>query len=498
MSIQAGKGKVTKKKSGAGYKNVWIYVPSNLSRDSAFPFKDGDDVEIEIRDKQMIIRPHNTLKDRISEYGMENVTLKHLIETKAVENQERPFLYFNDEIYSYQQINAEANRIAHGIMKLVGEYIKQNPPKIAVFLPNCPEFFFCWFGISKTGMIFVPVDRFLRGDSLKFVLDHCDCEYLVLDYEFLESFKEIRAALPRIKKVIIRNPPADFKSDEFYRNLTEIVSNDTSNPNIPIITNDIMEIIYTEGTTGNPKGVVYRNMKVLSGLIISEGLGSGRYGQVKLIYCPAPLYQAFFQLDIIFPTMFLNASIAIAERFDASTFWEDVRRYKADLIIYYGGILQTLFNQAPRDNDRDQPAKWAIGGEAPRHIWENFENRFGITLIEGWGATEAVASIINRRGSRGGKLGSIGIPLDGFEVKVVDENGKELPPGPQHIGEIITKTFTPSLLEYYKEPEATPMIRGKDGYVYTGDMAYRDKDGYLYYTGRKADIIKRLGGSIPA
>ncbi|OLS12888.1 MAG: Long-chain-fatty-acid--CoA ligase [Promethearchaeota archaeon CR_4] len=347
-------------------------------------------------------------------------------------------------------------------------------------------------------MVFVPIDQFLKGDSLKYVLNHCDCEYLILDAEFLDSFKEIRAALSRIKKVLLRNPPTTFIFDEFYVNFTGIISNNTDNPQIPIEPNDVMEILYTEGTTGKPKGVIYRNLKVIAGLIISAGLGSGRYGQVKLIYCPTPLYQSFAQLDIIFPTMFLNTSIAITEKFDATIFWDDVRRYKTDLIIYYGGILQTLFNQPPRDNDRDQPARWAIGGEAPRHIWENFENRFGITLIEGWGATEAPGPIINRLGSRDGKMGSIGIPLDGYEVKIVDEDGNALPPGPQHIGEMAIKTFTPNVLEYYKEPESTPMIRGKDGFVYTGDMVYRDKDGYLYYTGRKADIIKRLGGSIPA
>ncbi|OLS12889.1 MAG: hypothetical protein RBG13Loki_3524 [Promethearchaeota archaeon CR_4] len=140
MTIQAGKGKVTIKKSGTGYKNVWIYIPSNLAKDSAFPFQDSEDVEIEIRDKQMIVRSRNNLKERISKYGLENITLKHLIETKAVENNCLPFLYFKDVAYSYQQINEEANRIAHGILKFVGDYHKSNPLRSRRYYLIAPNF----------------------------------------------------------------------------------------------------------------------------------------------------------------------------------------------------------------------------------------------------------------------------------------------------------------------------------------------------------------------
>ncbi len=498
MPFLTGKGKITIKKSGTGYKNVWIYVPSNLAKDSAFPFKDQEEVEIEIRNKQLIVSSRNSLMDRIVEYGLENATLRHLIETKAVENADRPFLLFNDQTFTYRQINEEANRIAHGLLDLVGDFTRRDPPKIAVFLPNCPEFLFCWFGICKTGMIFVPIDQFLRGDSLKYVLRHCDCDYLILDYNLLPVFKEVQDDLPRITKIFVRNPPAALVSDVIYSNFSQIVSNNIENPDTLVQALDVMEIIYTEGTTGKPKAVIYRNVLVLAGLIVSDEINTGKYFMPTRAYCPTPLFQAFAQLVIVFPALFLNASIAIAEKFDATTFWDDVRRYKTDLIVYYGGILQTLFNQPPRENDRDHPAKWAIGGEAPRHIWENFENRFGITLYEGWAPTEAVAFTINMLGSKGGKLGSIGTPLDGFEVKVVGEDGNELPPGPEHIGEIVTKTTFPGLLEYYKKPEGNSMVRGKDDYIYTGDMAYRDNDGSFFYTGRKSDIIRRPGSIILA
>lgn len=488
--------RISVRKSGGkrGYDSTWIYIPSRLANDSSFPFKKDDKLMIEVKDDYLLIRKKRVFEDLINTYGLKDGTLTRLIEKKAVENQDKPFLRFKDEIYSYSEVNENSNRFAHGILEIVKK-LKLDKKHIAVMLQNCPQFVFSWFGIVKTGSIFIPINYFLWGETLRYVLNESDSEVLIIDYRFLKNLKEIINQLPKIKAIFVVNAPKSFQYDEKYLNIQEIYSTNIKNPNITRKFTDKMQIIFTEGTTGKPKGIVYRNQKIFAGLIISEE--SKKYVNFKNVYCPIPLFHYFAQLIILMQVIFLNTSIILVENFVPSKFWQDVKKYKPSLIVYHSGIILGLINQPPSEHDRDHGVKWALGGEAPKELWEIFENRFGISLYEGWASTEAMGYAINSLGSKGGKVGSIGKPIEEFDIKIVDLEGIELPPGPDNIGEIITKSTLPIRLEYYKEPENTTMLHGKDGYISTGDFGYKDKDGFIYFVGRKTDMIYNNGEFIP-
>ena len=162
MSEKKGKGKISVKTSGKGYENVWLYLPSKIAKDSSFPFLDKEEVNVEIKEGQLIVSKRDTLRELIRNYGIENATLPYLIETKAKENRNKPFILFKNEIYSYQETHEWSNRIAHGILQLIEE-LDLKKHHIAVILPNSPEFIFSWFGIVKAGRIFIPINRFLKG-----------------------------------------------------------------------------------------------------------------------------------------------------------------------------------------------------------------------------------------------------------------------------------------------------------------------------------------------
>lgn len=490
MTEKLGKGKISIKKSGKGYENFWLYIPSKIGKDSSFPFNDKEEVNIEVQDGRMLITPRDTLRELIKKHGVENATLPYVIEEKAIQNKDKPFLLFQDKKYSFLETHEISNKIANGIVNILTRLKLKKKTHIALMLPNNPDFIFTWFGIVKAGCIFVPINRFLKENELRYLLEESDTKVLIIDFSFLSDYMKIRDVLPDIENVIIFNAPKDFEYEKGFMNYNEIISNNTDNPKEKISLSRRMEIIFTEGTTGKPKAIVYRNMHILAGLVLSEVIK--KYGEGDIVYCPTPLFQTFAQLVVVFPALYYNASIALTEKFDAPTFWEDVRKFKADMIVYYGGILQILMDQPPSERDRDHNVRYAVGGQAPKEIWEAFENRFGLTLYEGWAPTEAIGFTINGTGTQGGKIGSIGTPINGFEVKIVDNKGKELPPGVNNIGEIITKNTLNLSLEYYKKPESTPMEL-KDGYIYTGDLGYKDNDGYFYYAGRKLDIIKRYG-----
>ncbi len=505
-----GVGRILARKSGyrkdgkyGGYEYLYLSLPNLITKDSTFPFKDKEEVNVELKDGKLIVAKRDEILDLIEKFDFSKLTLPWLIEEKAKENKTKPFLLFKSEKYSYEQIHTMSNRIAHGILKLKAD-LKLKKFHIALLLPNSPIFFFCWFGVVKANCVFVPINRFSRGEDLRYLLDISDSEVIILDFSFLKDFQEIQTKLVKIKKVIVVNAPETFKFGDLYMDYQDIVSDTIETPKTRANPGTKMEIIFTEGATGKPKAIVYRNFLILAGLIFNEEIK--KYGKGNIVYCPTPLFQAFAQLVVVFPVMFLNATIALAEKFDAKTFWDDVQNYKADLIVYYGAILQILMDMPPSDKDRSHKVKYALGGQAPVGIWEAFENRFGVTIYEGWAPTEAIGFTVNGLGTKGGKVGSIGTPVAGFDIKVVDPEGKEKLPGPDNIGEIIVKrnltlgniSLTQVLLEYYKSPESTPMTFKEDGYVYTGDLGYKDKDDYLYYVGRKVDRIKRYGKEISA
>ncbi|GAG58757.1 unnamed protein product, partial [marine sediment metagenome] len=143
--------------------------------------------------------------------------------------------------------------------------------------------------------------------------------------------------------------------------------------------------------------------------------------------------------------------------------------------------------------DRKHSVKFAFGFGARKKIWEAFERRFGIPILEAWSLVEGVGMTINTIGSKGGKVGSVGRPVRGFELKILDPKGKELLPGRNNIGEIVIRTKLPFDLEYYNLPkEKTTNIR-KNRWVHTDDFGYKDKDGFIYFLGRHTDMIQKRG-----
>ena len=491
--MKRARGKITRKKSGGGgYESIWIYVPSKLAKDSSFPFSNKEDVNIEIIDDKLVISRRDELYDIIESYGIENATIPKLLQKKAAENKDKPFLYFKNESFSYQEINSNSNRIAHGLLKIIKK-LKLRRPKISVMLANSPEYIFCWFGIIKTGSVYVAINTHYRCELLKYILSNSDTEILILDYEYFEQFREICGNLPEIKAIILRNAPKDFDFNDKFIDFKEIYTSNIKNPKVIVKHWHPMEINYTSGTTGKPKGVLYRNHFVLTGINIGKELVDIGFNQAHLIYCPLPLYQGSAQYWGILPAIFYNASVVITEKFDPSTFWDDIKKYHPTGLLYFGMYLSNLINKPPNEIDRNHSIKWAFGCGASKDIWEKFENRFGILIHELWTLTEAIGITINKLGSKGGKLGSVGKSISGYELNIIDPHGNTLPAGPDNVGEIISRCRLPITWDYYKLSVETLTKEGKNRWIHTGDYGYRDPDRFVYFIGNKANLINKHG-----
>ncbi len=492
--MRRAKGKITRKKSGGGgYESIWVYIPSKIAKDSSFPFSNKEDVNIEIIDDTLVISRRDELYDVIDRYGVENATIPKLLQSKAAENKNKPFLFFKDEIYSYQDIHINSNKIANGLQNIIKKK-KLRRPNISVMLPNCPDYIFCWFGIIKTGSVFVGVNTSYRGEMLEYILSNSDTEILILDYEYYVKFREISGNLPEVKAIIIRNAPEGFEFNENFVDYKDIYTSNEKNPKVIVKHWHTMQINYTSGNTGKPKGVTYRNNFVLTGINIGKELVDiAGLNQAHLIYCPFPLYLGSAQYWGILPAIFYNASVLITEKFKPSTFWDDIAKYHPTGLLYFGMYLSDLLNQPPRDDYRTHSIKWAFGSGATKDIWEKFEGRFNIPIYELWTLVEAIGITINKLGSKGGKLGSIGKSLSGYELKIVDPHGNTLPPGPNNVGEIISRCRLPISWDYYKLSVETLTKEGRNRWIHTGDYAYRDTEGFVYFVGNKNNLINKHG-----
>ncbi len=490
-----GKSKIVIKPSGRGkYKTTWIYVPSKVAKDSSFPFKNDEEVFLEIKNDSILITRNNVQSRMIKESGIYNVTLPKLLRKKAVENSEQTILFYKNEKLTFKDINEKSNQIAWGILDLVDKLNIKNP-KISLMMSNSPDFLYSWFGIVKSGCVFVPINTALKGKYLEHVLNDSDTAILITDYKFLIKFLEVRPKLSKIKRIIVYNAPKNFEFNDEYLDYRLLKSSNLENPEVKIFEEDPIQIMYTEGITGKPKGVLYRNM-VNTALNIGYELKNIGLSQETKIYCPMPLFQGAAQFYVIIPSLFYNIPVVLAEKFNVKNFWNDIRAHSPTVFAYFGGYLLFLLYNNPSKFDRNHPLKWAYGFNAGNELWKAFENRFGIKLYECYSHMEGVGITINTLGSSGGKLGSVGKPLDSLDLKIVDSIGNELLPGPKYVGEIVVKLKTNSTFEYYKQPEVSDVKISDGGWVYTGDFGYVDDDNFLYFMGKKNEIIYRAGEAV--
>ena len=419
-------------------------------------------------------------------YPMQERTIGKILDDKARLNQDKVFLFYEDQKITYQQLNERANIVSNAFLYLG---VKKHD-KVALLMDNCPEFLYTWFGLAKIGAWAIPINVALKGEGLAYIINHCDAETIVISLPFLENLNFIRKDLENIQKIIVdpqsQQDGLETKGEiilwsDFFRASTEP-------PPVEVKHDDWMMIVYTAGTTGLPKGV----LKAQS-YSFTSGLSIASFAQATpedRFYTTLPLFHINAQNVTTWAAVAADASTVLAKRFSARQFWDDIRKYHATITSFLGAMIPILVKQPEREDDSENPLRVGLSAGTPAVFWELFEKRFQVKILELYGSSEG-GSLRNYEG----KIGSMGKPIPSNFAKVVDGQDQEL--SPYQAGELIFKFIDPliQLPEYYKMPEATSE-KTRGGWLRTGDYAYMDEEGYFYFVDRKKDAIRRRGENI--
>lgn len=350
------------------------------------------------------------------------------------------------------------------------------PPHVGVLLGNTPFFSSLLVAAAMAGLVPVGLNPTRRGEALARDIATADCQLVLTDGE-LDTYG---AGFAPAGVAVI-----DVGSPEWADELARFRGSPISFA--PSTSDDLFMLIFTSGTSGDPKAVRCTHEKVaVPGVMLSERFG---LGPADTCYLSMPLFHSNAVMAGWAVAVAAGASIALRRKFSASQFIPDARRFKATYANYVGKPMSYILATPARPDDADNPLRVVYGNEAaPRDI-DRFAERFGVTVVDGFGSTEGGVNIARTPDTPEGALG----PLpDGLEIVDV-ETGEPCPPGV--IGELVNLTGPGNFRGYYNAPDAESE-RMTGGVYHSGDLAYRDDAGYVHFAGRLGDWMRVDGENL--
>jgi fatty-acyl-CoA synthase len=415
-------------------------------------------------------------------------------------DRDRPYLYFEDERLTFGETFRAACRYARLFLR---HRARDRPFHVGILLENRPELVFAELGAGLAGGVIVGLNPTRRGSHLARDVSFSDCQLVITEpkleailAEAVDGAGAERPALARVWSTTTRNG-ATAPSGRFAPLEPALDELGDEDPAIAIRDEDLFLILFTSGTTQAPKGVM-RSHGPLAMMGYGAGLNWAGAGPGDVIYTAMPLFHANAQILGLSLSLANGIGWALARSFHKTRFLADIRRYGCTLFHYVGSPLAYILDTPERSDDADNPLRFAFGNEAPRHAIDSFARRFGCKVSDSYGASEVGVVFTRQDGDPAGCLGRAmpGVQiLDETDhecaVAELDDRGRLLNPE-QAIGEIVNTAGAGMFEGYYKNPDATAE-RTRGGRYYSGDLGYRDRDGFVYFAGRSAEWLRVQG-----
>jgi long-chain acyl-CoA synthetase len=382
--------------------------------------------------------------------------------------------------FTYQEFEAAVMRTARMLVaKGVGK-----GDVVSLLLPNSVEYVIAYFACWQIGALAGPINSLLKSQEIAYVISNSEARALLVNSEFLPLIETIRDELTTLQAIITFDDEAGATREQTTG----------SNPTAEIDADHEAIIIYTSGTTGKPKGCLLTHANVIANARqISSWL---RFSENDRLLTIMPLFHMNAVSVTTMSALYAGGSTVVSQKFSASRFWQIISDYQ---ITSFGSVatmlsmlLSTYPDGVPEGLQTDQ-LRFAMCGSAPvpAEVLRRFEEKFKCLVIEGYGLSESTCRSTFNPPDQRRRPGSCGLPI-GNEMRVVDEEDREVPDG--ELGEIVLRGE--NILKGYYKNETANATAFRNGWFHTGDIGYRDADGFYYIVDRKSDMIIRGGENI--
>ncbi len=415
------------------------------------------------------------------------MNLKLMLEQSAKRYGGKTAVATGDSRLSYAQLDEASNKVANA---LIGMGVNKGD-RVAMLLPNSPEFAAIYFGVVKIGAIAVPLDIRYKMDELASLFDDFQPKVLVSESPTLEPIVPALDRFSYIEQVI--DLSGEYKGK--FLSYQEMMSASPAQAvRVELKPGDIAHIAYTSGPTLRPRGVVLSHQSLVQEAVISAK-GFRQTDRDIVVLFALPMHHAFGLVVVLLTAIAKGSTVVMLAGLSIDSLFEVIEREKATIFMAVPFVHTLIVNAAETEgihHDLSSLRLWGTAGAAmPANIGQKIKQHFGLSAVDFWGMTESSAHVTCQSLDGVGKAGSVGRVLPGWELKIVDDNGRQLPLNQP--GEVIVRG--PIMKGYYNNPEATAQVV-KDGWLYTGDLGKVDEDGEVFLTGRSKDIIIVKGQNV--
>jgi long-chain acyl-CoA synthetase len=418
------------------------------------------------------------------------LNLAVLLEESAKEKPEKPALILGDDVLTYTELRDAAKKFANALAGLGVE----SGDKVAVMIPNVPQFAVAYYGILNTGATVVPLNVLLKGPEVAYHLHDSDAAALVTWEGFFEEAQRGFEEAERCEYLIVVEEPDGEGAPEGTYGFDELLADNSAEYEMAqTMPEDTAVVIYTSGTTGRPKGAELTHFNMFYNAICNaDKLLELREDDVEVAVLP--LFHIFGQTCVMNAGIYAGNTVVLVPRFEPEVVLKAIQGTGVTIFTGVPTMYQYLLRYPDLAEYDISSLRLGVSGGAaiPVEILKAVEERFGIVILEGYGLSETSPTTCFNRFTGQRKVGSIGLPIWGTEARVVNEEDEEVPCGER--GELVVRGHN-VMKGYYKNPEATEeAMRG--GWFHTGDLATMDEDGFIFIVDRVKDMIVRGGYNV--
>jgi len=413
--------------------------------------------------------------------------LGQMLARTAAQQPQKTAMIFHDQTTSYADLDARANQVANA---LIGLGI-QPGDRVGLLIHNLPLFVEAYYGILKAGATVVPMNVLYKAGEVAYIMQDSGAKALLTFGPFTQVALAAKAETPTLHTVIAAVPQEVPGALAWAATIGAAA---TTPPSVTVNPDDVAVFGYTSGTTGRPKGAMLTHNNLIANCEQTNAIERVKFQPDDILWLALPLFHSYGMNCCMNPSVLHGVTMLLIDRFEPASSLDAIQKHRATVLAAAPPMF-VAWAQIPTLRDYDMSSvRYISSGAAalPVTIMNLFEQLAHTPITEGYGLTEASPVITTNAAGPVTKPGTVGPAIPGEEVRIVDEQGNELPNG--QLGELIARG--PNIMKgYWNQPEATAEAL-RDGWLYTGDLATRDDDGYFTIVDRKKDMIVVSGYNV--